>query len=144
MEMRIAAMALLVGSLCVAGCDDNNLNFVTPLNGVGTFALVSVNGSALPAILADTVSPPIRITALSGQIVLNANNTFSNLVELQQDFAGTITTSTRSCTGTWSNNGNTITFVESSVTNCGRTFTGVLTGNTLAASVLGVPASFVR
>lgn len=142
--MRIAAMALLVGSLCVAACDDsNNLNFVSPLT-TGTFTLVSVNGNALPAIVVDTVSPPITITALSGQIVINANNTFSSVVLLEQNLGGTITTSTRSCTGTLTTNGNTITFVEVATANCGRTFTGVLSGNALAASILGVTASFIR
>ena len=143
--MRIAAMALLVGSLCVAACNDSdNLNLVTPLNQLGTFTLVSVNGNALPAIVVSTPSPPLTITALSGQIVINANNTFSSAVALQQNVSGTITTSTRSCTGTWSSNGTTITFVEAAVPNCGSTFTGTLAGTTLTASVLGVSAVFAR
>jgi hypothetical protein len=145
MDMRIAAMALLVGSLCVAACDDSdNLNFVVPANAIGTFTLVTVNGNALPAIIVDSVSPPLTIRALSGQIVINANNTFSDLTGLEQTLGGIVTTSTRSCTGTWSSSGNTITFVEASVTNCGRTFTGTLNGGTLTASILGVPAVFVR
>jgi hypothetical protein len=143
--MRIAAIALLVGSLGVAACgDSDNLNFVTPLSQLGTFALVSVNGNALPAIVVDTVSPPVTITALSGQIVINANRTFTSAVTLQQNFAGTITTTTRSCTGTWTSNVTTVTFVEESTTNCGRTFTGTFVGTTLTASVLGVSAVFAR
>lgn len=144
--MRIAAMALLVGSLCVAACDDSdNLNFVIPPNAIGTFTLISVNGNALPAIVADTVSPPLTIRALSGQIVINANSTFSDVVLLEQTVQGNIiTTSTRSCTGTFSSSGNTLTFVEAATSGCGRTFTGVLSGTTLTASVLGVPAVFAR
>ena len=143
--MRIAAIALLAGSLCVAACDDsNNLNFVTPLNALGTFTLVTVNGNALPAVVADTVSPPLTITALSGSIVINANNTFSDVVALEQNVGGIITNSTRSCTGTWTSTGNTLTFVEAATSGCGRTFTGILNGRTLTASVLGVPAVFIR
>jgi hypothetical protein len=146
MDMRIAAIALLVGSLGVAACgDSDNLNFVTPLSQLGTFTLVSVNGNALPAIVVDSVSPPLIISALSGQIVINANRTFSSTVALQQSLAGVITNSTRSCTGTWSSPGiNTITFVEAATTNCGRTFTGTFVGTTLTASVLGVSAVFTQ
>jgi len=142
--MRIAAMALLVGSLFVAACDDSNdLNFV-PGNVFGTFTLVTVNGNPLPAIVVDSVSPPLTIRALSGQIVLNANNTFSEVAGLEQTVGSIITTSTRSCNGTWSSTGNTLTFVEAATTNCGRTFTGILNAGTLTASILGVPAVFVR
>jgi hypothetical protein len=145
MDMRIAAMALLVGSLCVAGCNDSdNLNFVLPVDGLGTFTLVTVNGNPLPAIVVDSVSPPLTIRALSGQIVISADNTFTDLVSLEQTLGGVITTSSRACSGTWSSTGNTLTFVEAGTTNCGRTFTGVLNNRTLAASILGVPATFVR
>ena len=141
--MRVAAIALLVGSLCVAACDDSgDLNLVP--SAFGTFVLVTVDGNALPAVIVDSVSPPLTIRALSGNIVLNANNTFSDLARLEQTAGGIITTSTRSCTGTWSSIGNTLTFVEASTTNCGRTFTAILNGNTLAASILGVPATFLR
>ena len=143
--MRIAAIALLAGSLCVAACDDSsNLNFVTPLNALGTFTLVTVNGNALPAVIVDSVSPPLTIRALSGQIVINANNTFTDLAGLEQTLGGIVTTSSRSCTGTWTSTGNTFTFVEASTTNCGRTFTGILNVRTLTASILGVPAVFIR
>src|SRR5215470_9560672 len=107
--MRIAAMALLVGSLCVAACDDSdNLNFVLPIDTFGTFTLVSVNGNSLPAVVVDSVSPPLTIRALSGQIAINADNTFSDLVALEQTVGGIVTTSTRSCSGTWSSSGATI------------------------------------
>ena len=148
--MRIAAMALLVGSLCVAACDDSdNLNFVTPIGTPGTFTLVSVNGNLLPAVLTTTVSPPATTSALSGQIVINANNTFSSTVALQDNVGGIISTSTRACTGTWSSAGSatgvTITFVETAPATCGLTFTGVLSSaTTLTASILGVPAVFAR
>jgi len=150
MDMRIAAMALLVGSLCVAACgDSDNLNFVTPLGTPGTYILVLVNGQPLPAVLTTTVSPPATTTALSGQIVINADNTFSSVVALQNNVGGIISTSTRACTGTWSSTGSrsgvTITFIEATTANCGLTFTGILGGaNTLVASILGVPATFRR
>ncbi|HEY7189422.1 MAG TPA: hypothetical protein VH559_03210 [Gemmatimonadaceae bacterium] len=148
--MRIAAMAALVGSLCVAACNDSdNLNFVTPLGTPGTYTLVLVNGQALPAILTTTVSPPVTTTALSGQIVINADNTFSSVVALQNNVGGIISTSTRACSGTWTSTGSrtgvTITFIETATTNCGLTFTGVLGSvNTLTTSILGVPATFRR
>ena len=49
------------------------------------------------------------------------------------------------CAGTFTVVTNSFTFVETTVApNCGRTFTGVLTGNTLSASIQGVPAVYTR
>ena len=87
----------------------------------------------------------VKIAVVSGSIVISANNTFTNATTFAET-RGTIT-STRAitCAGTFTVVTNSFTFVETTVApNCGRTFTGVLTGNTLTASILGVPAVFTR
>ena len=49
------------------------------------------------------------------------------------------------CTGTYTVVGNTFTFVETTLApDCGRTFTGVLNGTTLRASLFGLPAVYFR
>ena len=67
-DMRIAALTALIGTLCVAACDDSN-NVVSIAN-INTFVLQTVNGRALPVTIADSIAPPRRIDVLSGSITL--------------------------------------------------------------------------
>lgn len=143
--MRIAPLALLAGSLFTAACDDSDINLILPVPVVGTFILQSVNGQRLPAVLVDSVSPPLRIEVLSGSITLNNNGTFTDLTEFRQTLGNMVTTSTLTCTGSYAVSGNVITFQEVVTPNgCGDRFTGIQTGNQLAASINGVPAVYVR
>ena len=144
--MRIAAaIAFLAGSLCLAACDNVDENFVIPFTRVGTFELQTANGLALPAILVDSVSPPLRIEAVSGNVVINADNTFSDAVLLRQTLGGVVTTQTVSCSGTFTVAGNVLTFSEVPDGNlCGETFTGTLVGRTLTATIRDVVGVFQR
>ena len=147
-HMRIAALTALVGTLCVAACDDSN-NVVIPVSNVNTFILQTVNGRALPVTIADSIAPPRRIDVLSGSITLgtptNVANGFTDVTMFRQTLDTVVTTPTVTCTGTFSRVGNAFTFVESvSSPNCGRTFTGNLSGDSLSASILGIPAVFTR
>lgn len=143
--MRIAALTVLIGTLCLAACDDSNDVVLIPLARTGTFVLQTVNGQVLPVTIADSISPPLRIDVLSGAISITTTNAFTDVTTFRQTLGGTVTTQTVSCTGTFTVVGNDFTFVEAIATpNCGRTFTGRLSGTTLTASVLGVPAVFIR
>lgn len=91
------------------------------------------------------MNPPLRIEVLSGSITLNNNSTFSDITDFRQTLAGVVTTNSVVCSGTFTVAGNLITFQEAVLPNgCGGTFTGVLTGNQLEASIRGVPAVYVR
>jgi len=143
--MRIAALTALVGTLCLAACDDTNDVLLIPLARTGTFVLQTVDGNTLPVVVVDSVSPPLRIEVLSGAITITTTNVFSDVTTFRQTRAGVVTTRTVSCTGTFTVVGNDFTFVEAvAAPDCGRTFTGRLSGNTLVASVLGVPAVFLK
>lgn len=139
--MRSFAIALLLGAFGFAACtDDDNLVFTqSVLNG--PFALQTVNGATLPAAVFDSANPPLRLDALSGTITIKPGNAFSDATTLRQTLRGVVSTRTVTCTGTYTAVGNVFEFAEAGATpDCGHTFTGVLSGTTLAASVLGVPA----
>jgi hypothetical protein len=145
MFMRLASIALLLGTLALGACDDDDLNLIVPFPVTGTFLLQSANGSPLPATIETTASPPLQVLVLSGSIVINSNGTFSNTGSFRQTLSGVVSTFTVNCTGTFSVSGNTITFVEAaSSANCGDTFTGTQNGNTLTTTLNGVPAIYIR
>lgn len=139
--MRIIAVGLLLGALGLAGCANNDT--VIPPNALtGRFNLQAVNGTALPAVVVDSANPALRIDALSGAIVVNANDTFTDVTSIRQTLRGVTSTRTVTCSGTYTVVGTVFDFVEAATTDCGRTFTGVVSGTTLNASVLGIPAVF--
>ena len=143
--MRVAVIALLLGTLGLAACDDSGDVIILPNALTGTFVLQTVNGQALPAVVVDSANPPLRIDALSGSITINAGNTFADVTSFRQTLRGVISTRTVTCTGTYMVVGTVFRFVElTPAPDCGRTFTGVVLGNTLTASVLGVPAVFTQ
>ena len=143
--MRIAAITLLLGTLCLGACDNTNDVIVVPLGRTGTFVLQTVNGHTLPATVVDSVSPPLRIDVQSGAITISDNFTFVDVASFRQTLGGIVSTRTVTCTGTYTVAGNNFTFMEATLApDCGRTFTGVLNGTTLTASILGVPAVYFR
>jgi hypothetical protein len=139
--MRIATTAVLLATLCLA-CSDTDPAFA-PSALTGPFILQSVNSAVLPAAVIDSANPPLRLDALSGAITVEANNVFTDVTSFRQTLGGVISTRTVSCAGTYTAVGNVFQFVETAPTpECGLTFTGVVSGSTLTASVLGVPAVF--
>lgn len=141
--MRITALTVLLGTLCLAACDDTN-NVVSIASRTDAFILQTVNGQALPVTIIDSISPPLRIDVLSGAISLTTTNGFTDVTTFRQTLDNVVTTPTVSCTGTVTRVGNVFTFVEAVAANCSRTFTGTLTGTTMSASVLGFPAVYTR
>jgi hypothetical protein len=141
--MRLTAIALLLGTIGFAACNDSNDPTIVPNVLTGTFALQTVNDVALPAVVVDSANPPLRLDAVSGAITINSNNTFSDVTTIRQTLGGVVSTRTVTCTGTYTVVGTVFEFVEvTPAPNCGRTFSGIVLGTTLNASVLGVPAVF--
>jgi hypothetical protein len=139
--MRSIAIALLLGTLGFAACtDDDNVFAPSALNG--PFALQTVNAAAVPAAVFDSANPPLRLDALSGTITIKPNNAFSDVTTFRQTLGGVVSTRTVTCTGTYTAVGNVFEFAEAATPDCGLTFTGVLSGTALTASVLGAPAVF--
>jgi hypothetical protein len=140
--MRITIVRILIGALGLASCGTGDVTIV-PNVLTGTFALQTVNGVAIPAVVIDSANPALRLDALTGSITINANNTFSDITSFRQTLRGVVSTRLVTCTGTYRVVGTVFEFVEVTVApDCGRTFTGVVLGTTLTTSVLGVPAVF--
>jgi hypothetical protein len=145
LRVRVAVLALLLGTLGLAACDDNNNVTIAPNALTGTFVLQTVNDQALPAVVVDSANPPLRIDALSGSITIDAGNTFVDVTSFRQTLRGVVSNRTVTCSGTYTVVGTVFRFVElTPAPDCGRTFTGVVLGNTLTASVLSVPAVFTQ
>jgi hypothetical protein len=142
-HMRSIAIGLLLATLGFAACSDNDNLVVTPSTPNRVFTLQTVNGAAVPAVVFDSANPPLRLDALSGAITINPNNVFSDVTTFRQTLGGIVSTRTVTCAGTYTAVGNVFEFVEAGIgPDCGLTFSGVLSGTALTASVLGVPALF--
>ena len=133
---RIVRGLLAVAAVAVfSSCGDSS----GPNGGafVGTYALISVNGQNVPAIIYADQFVTFRIT--SGSVTLNASNTFSTTGTLQQTpVIGQSTTITETCTGTFVVSGSTITFIESGSTSsfCSGSYDGTWDGsNTLTIAL---------
>jgi len=141
--MRGKAMALLLSALGFAACNLDEGPTFTPSTLNGPFALQVVNGAALPAAVFDSANPPLRVDALSGVITIKSDNTFSDVTTFRQTLRGVVTTRTVTCVGTFTAVGSVFEFVEAgSLPDCGLMFSGQVSGTSLSASVLGVPAMY--
>ncbi len=143
--MRMTPIVLVLAALGLAACNDTNNNGVVSPNVLaGSFVLQSVSGNSLPAVVVDSANPALRLDALSGVISINGGGQFVDATTFRQTSNGVISTRTVTCPGTYTVVGTVFSFVETTpAPDCGRTFTGVITGTTLTASVLGIPAIFV-
>lgn len=102
----------------------------------GTYTLKTVNGAAMPVTLATAPGYSLRITSAS--FTVNANNTFSNTATFQETQGSATVSETETCSGTYTKNGNSLTFTESSAANsdCGGTYNGTWDGsNTLTVAL---------
>lgn len=143
--MRMAPLAALVlGAVCLTGCDDDFDNLVILPSTTGTFTLTSANGAALPATIVDSVTPPLRVEVLSGHLILRADGTFEDAVEFRNTIGGVESIDTVVCRGTYFVSSTTITFNEDDVGDCGESFIGLLNGNTISATLRGVAYVFIR
>ncbi len=141
--MRTTAIALLFGTLGLAACNTGNDLGFTPSALTAPYVLQTANGAALPAVVFDSASPPLKLEAVAGVITIKPNNVFSDVTTFRQTLGGVVSARTVSCIGTYNAVGNVFEFVETGpLPDCSRTFTGVLSGTTLTASVLGAPAVF--
>jgi hypothetical protein len=140
--MRIRSVAILLGMLGLVACNDTDPAFA-PSALTSPYVLQTINDVAIPAVVIDSGVPSLRLDALSGTITIRADNTFTDVTTFRQTLSGVVSTRTVNCGGTYTAVGNVFQFVEAGpAPGCGFTFTGVVSGTTLSASVLGVPATF--
>lgn len=136
--MRTLAKLVTIGLVAfVTACGGDGIS--DPGNSVvGTYALKTVNGAALPAVIFEADGYKIEVVAAS--YVLGAAETFSTSATFRETEAGVVTQSTETTTGTYSVSGTAITFTDSD----GDVFSAVLSGNDLRFSEDGLTAVFTR
>jgi hypothetical protein len=131
--MRRLVLALSAFSILACG-DSSGPDFSS---AVGTWNLVTVNGSALPFTV--ELSQIYRLELLSDVFVASENGTYTESSTLRETESGTATTTTEQSNGTWTQTGNTVTVTESGGT---ESATATISGNTITlntqAGVLSV------
>ena len=127
MRRNITRLITLAAVTLFAACSDSS----GPNSDVtGSYALITLNGSGLPVVVFFDQNSTFRITG--GNVTLSSNGTFTSSGTYQETLAGgQSTTATETCNGTYTRNGNSITFTEVTVasTNCGGVYNGTWDGN---------------
>ena len=133
--MRRLVLALSAASILACG-DSSGPEFSS---AVGTWNLVTVNGSALPFTI--ELSQIYRLELLSDVFVASENGTYIESTTLRDTENGTATTRTEPSSGTWTQTNNTVTVTESGGT---ETATATVSGNTITLSQAGFVSVYHR
>ena len=127
MRRNIKRLITIAAVTLFAACSDTS----GPNGDVtGSYALITLNGSGLPVVVVFDQFSTFRITG--GNVTLNSNGTFTSSGTYEQILTnGPTTTVTETCDGTYTRNGNSITFTEVTVsnTNCGGVYNGTWDGD---------------
>jgi hypothetical protein len=134
--MRRLVLALSAASLLA--CGDSSGPEVS--SAVGTWNLVTVNGSQLPYTLV-LFQPSYRLEILSSQYIAAENGTYVASATWRETENGTVTTTSEPDNGTWSQTGSTVT-VTSAVD--GGVSTATISGNTITLSEQGFVSVYHR
>jgi hypothetical protein len=122
-------VALAIAFVGACGSDSNTAP--TQSSIAGTWALVSVNGTALPVIVQAT-NPKVEI--LSEQLGITAGGTFTQTGQARLTQGTTVTTQAYADAGTYTLSGTAAVFRFNSD---GSSGTGTITGNTLTVGDAG-------
>lgn len=125
-------LCLLLALALVAGCTNEIDQSTRPENIVGTYQLVSFAGARLPArIRTDSVVTDV----ISGRLVLNADATWSETVEVTSRFRGQTQTLPSVSSGQWSLLRDYAYITFNDVVN-GYTFTGTASGGSVVVETV--------
>ena len=133
--MRRLVLALSAVSILACG-DSSGPEFSS---AVGTWNLVTVNGSALPFTV--DLSQNFRLEILGDVFVASENGTYTESTTLRETESGTATTTIEQSNGTWTQTKNTVTVTESGGT---QTATGTVSANTVTLSQAGFVSVYNR
>ena len=97
----------------------------------GTWELQSVNGSALPFVVAQT--PSSKVEVMGDVITALSSGTWTEILEVRSTQNGQSTTQSVTDAGSFTMNGTSVTFVASD----GSSGSGFVTGNTFTLSMDG-------
>jgi hypothetical protein len=144
--MRVALIGLLIGSLCLAACDDSSDAVVVHFPQPTPLTLRTVNGFGLPFFIVDSIGAQFRLEVVSGSFLINTDRTFTTILRFRETRGFIIAFRSAVCTGTFTNTGTAFTFVSiGGVSDCAASFTGTAVSiNELSTTIRGFPATFTR
>lgn len=136
--MRKLLPLLFVLILPLSACGDDAPTDPTQA-AVGTYTLVQVNGSTLPALIGQFAEG--RIDVLSGTLTLRNDKSFTETVNVRiTPTTGVIQTFPSTENGTFTVTGTTVQFQTSER----GSYSGTLSGNTLTYNVEGISATYQK
>jgi len=128
----IAVAVLVAASAC--GSDDDS---TSPVVGAsGTWALLSINGAALPTTIGSGTQ---AVSIIASTLTISSNGNYNEVITLRPAGASSNTTFTE--IGTWSFSNGRVTFNDQTD---GITYTGDVTGNTLTENTAGFVSVYAR
>ena len=134
--MRKFLFLCLALLLPLTACGDDGPTDPTQ-SAVGTYTLVQVNGSPVPALLGQFEEG--RVDVLSGTLTLRNDKSYTEMVNLRfTPTTGVVQTIPVNEDGTFTVTGSTVQFKTSD----GDTYSGTLSGNTLEYNVDGLTATY--
>jgi hypothetical protein len=140
MRINPKAFLALFGVLLLGACGGDAF---TGVNGdaSGTYTLQSISGTNLPVTV--STGPTSTVTFKSGTLTINTDNIFSETLDYDQTISGTLSSTTSTCVGTYSQRGNSFTFSEatSSDPTCGFTYGGSWNGSNAFTVNFGLGAT---
>jgi hypothetical protein len=127
------AFLAVFGVLLISACGGGD---TTAVNGdfTGTYTLNTING-VLPFTVA--LDPNTNATFTAGTFTIVADGTFTDILDYHTDSSGGTIFNTSACVGTYTQQGNSLTFTEQSSSTdviCGGIYNGSGSGNTLTIS----------
>ena len=126
----------LVALLALVACGGDN-DPTSPGNSLaGTWSLQSINGTALPYVVLQSGANKIELTA--DILTVSSGGSFTQTSTIKTTVNGQVTTESVSDAGSYTVNGNAVSFVFNSDATTG---TGVLSGNSLSVGAEG--AAFI-
>jgi hypothetical protein len=130
---------LLAIAVLTMACGSDATEPTTMASVAGTWSLSTVNGTALPYILAQSGADKLEWTA--DVITATSTGSFTQISSFKTTANGQVTTQTTPDAGTFSINGTAVTFTFQSD---GSTGTGALNGNTMTVTGQGFALVYVK
>jgi hypothetical protein len=127
-------LALCLATLVAIGCGGGDDATAPASNSIaGTWALETVNGAALPFVVAQSGANKAEVT--SDVLTLAEGGSFTQSTQVRLTQSGTVTTQSASEAGTWTLTGTSVSF---RFTSDGSVGTGTLNGSTLTVAETGI------